>query len=115
MVTLLLNLGIAQNPRSPPRGSVQEGGDKDLCRTTESIKAFFKKNCTYTDDHGLVPKKHVTKTFNATHYFAVLLFNIPRKSVGLTWENKPVHTEFVTTFRNFDFSVGRMSTYELKK
>ena len=33
----------------------------------------------------------------------------------MTWENKSVHTEFVTTFRNFDFSVGRVLTYELKK
>ncbi|KAJ1468093.1 hypothetical protein T484DRAFT_2292968 [Baffinella frigidus] len=43
------------------------------------------------------------------------LEHLPRKSVGLTWENKSVHTEFVKTFRNFDFSVGRMFTYELKK
>ena len=39
----------------------------------------------------------------------------PRKSVGLTWGNKSVYTELVPTFRNFDFSVGRMSTYQLIK
>jgi len=39
----------------------------------------------------------------------------PRKSVRLTWENKSVYTEFVPTFRNFDFYLGRMLTYELKR
>ena len=36
----------------------------------------------------------------------------PRKSVRLTWENKSVYTQFVPTFRNFDFYLGRMLTYE---
>ena len=40
---------------------------------------------------------------------------LPRKSVGQTWENRSVHTEFVPTFRNFDFSVKRIFTYELIK
>ena len=31
---------------------------------------------------------------------------LPRKSVRLTWENKSVYTEFVPTFRNFDFFLG---------
>jgi len=39
----------------------------------------------------------------------------PRKSVRLTWENKSVYTEFVPTFRNFVFYLGRMLTYELKR
>jgi len=37
---------------------------------------------------------------------------LPRKSVRLTCENKSVYTEFVPTFRNFDFYLGRMLTYE---
>jgi len=41
--------------------------------------------------------------------------HLPRKSVRLTWENKSVNTEFVPTFRNFNFYLGRMLTYELKK
>ena len=36
----------------------------------------------------------------------------PRKSVRLTWESKSVYTEFVPTFRNFDFYLGGMLTYE---
>ena len=40
---------------------------------------------------------------------------MPRKSVRLTWENKSVYTEFVSLFRNFDFSSGKMLTYELFK
>ena len=39
----------------------------------------------------------------------------PRKSVRLTWENKSAYTEFVSLFRNFDFSVGKMLTHELFK
>ena len=49
------------------------------------------------------------------HQGGTLLLPEPRKSVGLTWGNKSVHTELVPTFRNLDFSVGRMSTYELIK
>ena len=38
--------------------------------------------------------------------------HLPRKSVRLTCENKSVYTEFVPTFRNFDFYLGGMLTYE---
>jgi len=51
------------------------------------------------------------------HIFSFFLssLEVPRKSARLTWENKSVYTDFVPTFRNFDFYLGRMLTYELKR
>ena len=43
------------------------------------------------------------------------VLTIPRKSVRRTWENKSVHTQFASLFRNFDLSLGKMLTYELFK
>ena len=99
----LLLKGIAPTHKT---NSVQVRNSRFEVLATKSFPEL-RVNCLQARRHPTQPDPY--------RFYNRLLESLPRKSVGLTWGNKSVYTELVPTFRNFDFPVGRMSTYQLTR